>query len=194
MTPTFHPNRLDDPLKVKKPSRIFVGSSGDLWGKFIPTDWIHQILEIVKKCPQHTFQFLTKNPSRYVEFNFPDNCWIGTTIDTQARADANLDDFKKAEAEIKFISFEPLLEEINVDLRGIDWIIIGGCTGDNKDLPTYPNKLWVNKLRSQCLLLDIPIFIKNNAGLKNISKDFPKEKKLLVEKDEFKKSDLRRFT
>lgn len=69
-----------EPKKLKKPSRILVVSMGDLFGEFIPDKWINKVLEVVKKCPQHTFLFLTKNPNRYYSFKFPDNTWIGASV------------------------------------------------------------------------------------------------------------------
>ena len=68
-------------LKRRRPSKIFVCDCGDLWGEWVPNEWIEEVLKVVKKCPQHTFQFLTKNPQRYLDFEpLPDNSWAGTTV------------------------------------------------------------------------------------------------------------------
>ena len=72
--PTLHSYRLYEPLIMKEPSKIFVCSMADLFGEWVPDEWIHKVLKIVKQCPQHVFQFLTKNSSRYKNFDFPKNC------------------------------------------------------------------------------------------------------------------------
>ena len=73
MKPTFYEKRLKSPIGIGNQSKIFVSSTGDLFGHWVPDAWIELVLETVRKCPQHIFQFLTKNPIKYKEFNFPDN-------------------------------------------------------------------------------------------------------------------------
>jgi protein gp37 len=114
--PAFHPDRLCEPDKVQKPSKIFVCSMADLFGDWVPWEWIKRVLSAAHMNPQHTFQFLTKNPARYQEFNpWPDNCWLGTTVTNQEDADARVPELLKAQAKVRFVSAEPLLGEINLE-------------------------------------------------------------------------------
>src|SRR5271169_1957577 len=73
--PTFYRHRLVEPEKMKAPQRIFVVDTGDLFGAWVPQEWITDVIDVTTRCPQHTFILLTKNPARYLEFNFPANCW-----------------------------------------------------------------------------------------------------------------------
>jgi protein gp37 len=156
--PTFYPHRLEDPLKKKRPSKIFICDCGDLWGDWVPKEWIDEVLKVVKMCPHHTFQFLTKNPKRYLDFELPSNVWAGTTvISNEDRQKATI--IKHVKAPIRFLSIEPLLGEVNFDLHGIEWIIIGAMTGKN---PVRPKKEWIEKILSNAKKQGIPVFLKNN--------------------------------
>lgn len=172
--PTFHSNRLEEPLKLKKPSKIFVSDMGDLFGDWVPREWIKDILKIIKQCPQHTFQFLTKNPSHYIVFYFPSNCWLGTTINWGERRDIILKRLKIDN--IKFISFEPLLNDCSgIDLEGIDWIILGGQSGPKK---LYPLEEWIERIEDRADQLGIPVFEKDNLRkdwVRIPRREFPKE-------------------
>jgi len=141
---------------------------GDLFGEWVPREWIEAVLHIVGKAYWHTFLFLTKNPKRYLDFQFPRNAWIGTTIDTQKRAE-NLKWLLQADATVKFVSFEPLFEKIDIDLHGVDWIIIGAQTKPE----VQPPKEAVEKLLSQADELDIPVFMKNNLKFTVKRREFP---------------------
>jgi protein gp37 len=113
--PTLHSHRLTEPYRLKKPARIFVSSMGDLFGSWVPREWILDVTATVRDCPQHTFLFLTKNPARYAEFDFPANVWIGTTVEDQTRADERIPLLLQTPAAVRFASLEPLLGP--VDLR-----------------------------------------------------------------------------
>lgn len=130
--PTFYPNRLQDPLKVKKPSRIFVGSMADLFGDWEWVDKsggfvayslnvINSILNIADQCPQHTFIFLTKNPRGMQGFDFPANCWCGTSVENQERADEKVPELLRVNCETLFVSYEPALGPVDLS----DWL--DGC-------------------------------------------------------------------
>jgi len=132
-TPTFRPDRLGEPMKVKKPSRIFVGSVSDLFGEWTWDVYengdeegfasglvsrehvVNRILDIAKQCPQHTFIFLTKNPKGMQGFNFPDNCWCGTSVENQEKADERRPDLLKVNCKTLFVSYEPALGEIDFE-------------------------------------------------------------------------------
>ncbi|MEM4454451.1 MAG: DUF5131 family protein [Thermofilaceae archaeon] len=156
-SPKFHPERLKEPLEVKKPSIIFAVSMGDLFGDWVPMEWIEHGLRVIRMAHWHNFILLTKNPKRLVEFNYPPNVWLGITVDTQGRGEG-LKYLLQTDAKVKFISFEPLLERINIDLHGVDWIIIGAQTCPEKQ----PEKEWVDLLIEQADKLGVPVFLKNN--------------------------------
>ena len=178
--PTFHKYRLDQPAKVKKPSKIFVSSMGDLFGEWVPDEWIEAVLDIVKKCPQHTFQFLTKNPDRYYNYfsvdllngGAPDNLWIGATADNANKAGCFSDNLCFMNANVRFLSLEPLLEDVAdyIDYEGADWIIIGAQTGPRA---IKPKKEWVQRIIDQCKKHKIPLFLKDNLGWPEKIQEWP---------------------
>ncbi len=157
--PTFYPHRLKDPLKKRRPSKIFVCDCGDLFGNWVPGQWIKEVLNVVKMCPQHTFQFLTKNPRRYLDFQpLPNNSWAGATLTCNKDRERVLI-MKKVKVPVRFLSIEPLLGEVTLPFDGIQWIIIGAQTGRN---PLRPKKEWIDKILSNANKMGIPIFLKNN--------------------------------
>ncbi len=167
--PHLHPERLKDPYKRKKAVKIFVGSMTDLFGDFIPREWIEQVIQVAIDNPQHTFMFLTKNPKRYNEFIFPENCWLGVTVNCQADMYriSDLIDMPYPWHNLGntlFVSFEPLYSDILFNNEGllsfIDWFIIGAQTN-----PTLlPDKRWVHRLIKYAIEHDIPVFLKDNLG------------------------------
>lgn len=161
-TPTFYPSRLEEPKKVKKPSRIFTVSMGDLFGEWVPQEWIDAVLQVVRECPQHTFIFLSKNPARYEDYEWPANCWIGATVESSYTA-SRLVCVSKIKAAVRFVSFEPLLGPVEkfdlADLKDLHWVIIGAQTGPGAR-PAAPG--WVKNIISQARAANIPVFLKNN--------------------------------
>lgn len=171
--PTFYPHRLDEPTHVKKPSKIFVVDTGDLFGAWVPTEWIEKVLNAAIKCPQHAFQFLTKNPRRLLSFVFPQNAWVGTSVSSDS--DANrAETVKKAHAPIRYLSIEPLLGNITFDLMGIQWIILGAMTGKDS---VVPEKEWIAGILTAAIENRIPLFVKKNMEKYypegNLLKEFP---------------------
>jgi len=169
--PTFHPERLKEPWELKKPSKIFCCSVADLFAPWTPPEWRDKVFESIKHCPvPHTFQLLTKNPEGVIQpCPDPRTVWLGVTV-------TNRDDEKKIQELYMnafdhnyhhiFVSFEPLLEEIDrPNLSGFNWVIIGKLTGSKK---VSLNPEWVSAILRQARLDDIPVFIKNN-----IIKNFP---------------------
>lgn len=152
--PKFHPERLNDPIKIKKPSTIFVGSMADMFGKWVDNKWIDQVIDITRKCPQHRFLFLTKNPNRYESFIIPPNCWIGYTATSTKKC---CFDFRgKGNF---YLSAEPLLGEVYIK-ENLEWIIIGALNTNGK--PCYTKKEWVLHLIEQADSKNIPVFIKDS--------------------------------
>jgi protein gp37 len=163
MKPTFHEKRLNEPLKLKKPSVIFVGSSGDGWGDYVPNEWIERVLRVIEDCPQHTFLFLTKNPQRYGSFSFSKNCIVGTTVDGSDRTRNNLEDLKEftnGHCHLRrWVSFEPLLGPVHPDLSLINWIVIGS---DSTRGARRPETIWGLDLIREAYHAGIPVWIKDN--------------------------------
>lgn len=178
--PTFLKSQFDKSFP-KKPQRIFVGSMSEIY--YWNNKWMEIVLEKVKQYPQHTFQFLTKNPFAYLKYEFPQNCWLGLTIVRTPKYPEsdrwNFVEFKRNNLyNLKFVCFEPLLEDINLsyylDLTGIDWVIIGAETGNRKG-KIIPKREWIEKIVNYCKCYKIPIYLKDS--LKDIYpveiKEFP---------------------
>jgi protein gp37 len=173
--PTFHPERLEEPWKYRKPSKIFVCSISDLFAPWTLPKWRNAVLDSIEGCPvDHTFQLLTKNPERIPIGNWAimKKIWIGTTITNENDDWRNLEHIKKVQAIVRFASFEPLLGKLPLDaasLRGLDWIIIGKLTGSRK---VQLDPQWVYDILGLAQIRDIPVFIKNN--ILNNYPEFPK--------------------
>lgn len=132
-TPTIHMDDLEEPKHWRKPRKVFVCSMGDLFHEQIPTSFIHQVIETIENCPQHTFLLLTKRADRLASIArpgvLPANAWAGVSVENRATL-WRLDRLRYAFATLRFVSFEPLLEDVSmVDLTGIHWVIAGGETG-----------------------------------------------------------------
>ena len=147
--PRLFAERLNQPNKVKKQSRIFVGSMCDLFGPWISDLWIRTILEIVRLTPRHEFMFLTKYPERYKEFSFPDNVWLGTSVEKWdgingvnvkrliAMSGHNLNCRN-------FVSIEPLLGDWgDIYFPNFDLVIVGAMTGPGA---IEPKKEWIDSI------------------------------------------------
>ena len=177
MKPAFHPERLNDIKKLKTPSNIFVGSSGDAWGDWVPTKQIQSVLDIVAEHPKHQFQFLTKNPKRYASFNLPKNGIYGTSIDGTEKTVNNLYYLiQNVQNESKiFVSFEPLLKRIPLhwiitDFEYLDWIIIGANSNRGAKKPPLH---WAGALIALAKECKIPVFVKNNYNYPERFKEMP---------------------
>ena len=185
--PTFHEKRLNAPKNTKIPEKekdtegihnVFLVSMGDMLGKWIPDEWIEKILDAVEENDSWNYIILTKNPDKYLEFEWPENCLLGVTTDTQKRLDKAIEVFSKIKEEnIKFISCEPLKTEIKIpENSNIDWMIIGGQSKTSK-VPEYqPEWDWIESLMCQCKYFDIPYYWKPN--LKTRPKMYPKNLKI----------------
>lgn len=180
MKPAFHPERLDEPKKLKKPSIIGVTFSGDMWGKWVPKDWIEKVLDMCRQAYWHRFLFLTKNPARYGEFKIPENCWCGTSItgDGSEEEEERLKSLLpwKNRTGRTFVSLEPFIGELfRHRVFFADWIIIGGLTGKGAKIPL---KSFLKKIISHAKDWSIPLFIKSNAGYPEKIQEYPEDLKL----------------
>lgn len=172
--PGFHTERLNEPHKAKKPSKIFTVSMGDMFGDWVPDTWIKRIFDVMHHNPQHIFQVLTKNPKRLSKIDkFPANAWIGVTVDTDTGYNERIRSLLACSAKLKFVSFEPLLTPINFNnskLDGIDWVIIGGRTGNK---PFVPPEKWVDEIVGMAKDRGIAVFLKNNLHYPKKIQEFP---------------------
>ena len=158
--PTFHKQRLDEPAKIKKSQNIFVCSMADLFGEWVPDEWIERVFEACMVAPQHKYLFLTKNPDRYDAFfrcwEAPENFWFGTTINHSER------DYYRAGMNNTFLSIEPIQSDFNCDCwTDTDWVIIGAETGNRKG-KIIPKKEWIENIVNYCKEKNVPVFMKNS--------------------------------
>ncbi len=165
-TPTFHRYRLNDLKKRKFGKTIFVCSTSDLFGKWVPDEWIASVFKACLESPEHRYLFLTKNPGRYVQLSekglLPgfDNFWYGSTV-----TDTEMPAFS-AEEYHTFISVEPILTPFGVAANdnfqeGIDWMILGAETGNRKD-KVVPKRDWVEEIVEMFHHYGKPVFMKNS--------------------------------
>lgn len=160
---TIHPEALEEPYKWKKPSMVFVCSMGDLFHKDVPTSFIESVIKVIEDNPQHTFQLLTKRAKRMFQFFYesgreiPKNCWLGVTCESGKHKE-RVDYLRLLEASVRFVSCEPLLDNMNdIDLDGIDWVITGGESGVNARRTPAD---WFRGLRDACRRWNTPFFFK----------------------------------
>lgn len=176
---TEHEKYLDEPLKWKKPSMIFVNSMSDLFHEKSTDKFLYKVFATMMKAKWHTYQILTKRADlmelffRYHNHDLgfktvPKHIWIGTSVESSYYL-FRIERLKNIKAETKFVSFEPLLERIgNVDLKGINWAIVGGESGPN--FRDVIKKEWVIELRDICRRDGVKFFFKQWGGR------YPKEK------------------
>jgi protein gp37 len=161
---TLHPDRLEEPKRWKQPSRIFVNSMSDLFHEKMPISFLKQVFETMAACPQHTFQVLTKRHERMLELaallNWTDNIWIGVSVENQNYVH-RIDYLRQVPAKVRFLSCEPLLGPLELDLKGIHWVITGGESGI-KHRPIEEN--WVRSIRDQCKEAKVAFFHKQWGG------------------------------
>jgi protein gp37 len=158
----------------KKPSRIFVGSMTDVLGDWIPDEMVQGLISVCREAPHHTFQFLTKNPARYLDFDWPKNAWLGATATDHASWNIAAEHLEGL-PNIKFISCEPLLGEITTNIacgNFVDWIIVGAMTGMNSAYH-QPKTRWVYGLIEEARDYGTPVFLKRNLGWPEDIREWP---------------------
>lgn len=162
-----HPERLDQPLHWRKPSMVFVNSMSDLFHPDVSLGFIGRVLVIIRKCPQHTFQILTKRAQRmkwiFETGSPPDNVWHGVSIENQKTADERIPILLRIPAAVRFVSCEPLLGPVYIQdyVDELDWIIVGGESGSS----CRPMQIsWAHNLRIQAWGAGKPYFMKQLGG------------------------------
>jgi protein gp37 len=163
---TILPERLEEPLARKKPTVYFVNSMSDLFHRSVDDHYIAQVFDVVRRCPQHTFQVLTKRADRMATFfrsrEVPDNAWLGVSVEDRRYGVPRIAALRQVDARIRFLSVEPLLSDVGaLDLTGIHWMIVGGESG----LKARPMQLeWVENVRQQCEDQGVQFFFKQWGG------------------------------
>lgn len=186
--PKFYEERLTAPENTTVPKKaatdigfknVFVCSMGDMFGPWVPNEWIEKVLKVVRENPQWNYLFLTKNPMRLVGIDFPENAWVGTTVDVQARVGPAMGTFRQIKATVKFLSCEPLQEHLIFDdMSMFNWIIIGGRSKTLGMPEGQPDREWIEELVMQAKKDNLNIYFKPNLKVKTnlavIPKEYPK--------------------
>lgn len=183
----LRPHKLAEPARLKRPSMIFVNSMSDLFHERIPDGYRDQIMEAMKGAPQHCYQVLTKRPAEAARYfgsrRVPDCMWLGVTLEHIDYV-GRLDVLREIAAPLRFVSAEPLLSPLELDLDGIGWIIVGGESGPHltdpavatgrslasrhSTPPTWrprPDRIdWVRSIREQCWKAGVPFWFKQWGG------------------------------
>lgn len=162
---TLQPHMLDRPLQWKKPQVIFVNSMSDLFHDDVPVEYIRRVFEVMESAHWHQFQVLTKRAERLeqvaTELPWPENVWMGVSVENDDYT-SRIDHLRRTPAAVKFLSLEPLLGPLaDLDLRDIDWVIVGGESGRS---PRPMDPAWVRSIRDQCVDAAVPFFFKQWGG------------------------------
>jgi len=176
---TLHPDVLEQPLNWKKPQVIFVNSMSDLFHPKVPFSFVRDMFGVMGFAGWHVFQILTKRPKRLVRFaqtldptasggaplqtiGWPENVWMGVTVESEKYLH-RIDNLREVNAPIRFLSMEPLLGPVpNLNLKGIDWVIVGGESGPGA---RPMNEEWVLDIKRQCEKQDAAFFFKQWGGV-----------------------------
>lgn len=180
--PTFHEYRLNEIDKYKGGKNIFVGSMADMFGSWVPEEWILEVFRKAKEVPKHNYIFLTKNPDRLCELANKDllpkgsNFWYGTTI-TRKRHRR----FEGGLSYNTFVSIEPVMEDLDMGIGSLGsckWVIIGAETGARKE-KVVPDKRWIDNILDAASITQVPVFMKDSLlpikGELNMRREFPQE-------------------
>jgi protein gp37 len=164
------PEALSDPLEWKTPQLIFVNSMSDLFHENLSTEDIRKVCEVMAKADRHTYQVLTKRADRLYdllwgplrEFAELPNIWWGTSVENKRHGLMRVEYLRQAPAAVRFLSVEPLLEDLGpLDLTGFDWVIVGGESGPR---PRPMEADWVRSIRDQCVAAGVKFFFKQWSG------------------------------
>jgi len=171
--PSIHPERLSAPSNTAMPEEakrntafknVFTCSMADLFGKWVPGEWIEAVLNAVHENKQWNFLFLTKFPRRLAEFSIPKNAWVGTTVDIQARVKYAEQAFEALECGVKWLSVEPMLEPLKFKrLDLFQWVVIGGASESTKTPAWAPPMQWMVDLHNDARDAGCRIYYKANA-------------------------------
>lgn len=179
---SLHPEALGEPILWKKPHNIFVCSMSDIFHEDVPFEFVEKIMQTIEKTPQHSYQILTKRAERMHEFfsthAIPKNVWLGVTVEV-AKVKQRIDYLRNIPASVRFLSCEPLLEDLGqLNLQNINWVIVGGESG-NQARPMREE--WVLNIKKQVEQSNVAFFFKQwgTWGSDGIKRDKHKNGKLL---------------
>lgn len=163
---TLLPTRLEDPLRRKKPTVYFVNSMSDLFHEDVPFGYIDSVFDVIGKAHWHTFQILTKRANRLAEYfatrSAPVNAWLGVSVEDRKYGMPRIDHLRSVHATVRFLSIEPLLEDLgHMNLTDIHWVIVGGESGP-KARPMKQE--WVESIQVQCEQQAAAFFFKQWGG------------------------------
>ena len=163
---TLQEQALELPLKWKKPRTVFVNSMSDLFHKNVPTDYIERVFKVMNAAHWHQFQVLTKRSERLLEvshrLNWTPNIWMGVSVENLDYT-FRIDHLRQTDAQVKFLSLEPLLGALpKLNLKKIDWVIVGGESGPSARLM---NSDWVKQIQLQCKKAKVAFFFKQWGGV-----------------------------
>jgi protein gp37 len=161
---TLHPERLEQPKRWRNPSRIFVNSMSDLFHEDVPLSYLQEIFSVMRETPWHIYQVLTKRDKRLVELapelEWSNNIWIGVSVENQNYI-SRIDALRQVPATVRFLSCEPLLGSLHLNLKDIHWVIVGGESG-------YKHRLikpdWVREILQQTREAEVAFFFKQWGG------------------------------
>lgn len=160
----LHYDLLRLPLLQRRPRTIFVNSMSDLFHERIPLEFIKHVFATMTAAPWHTFQVLTKRSRRLAqvaaELNWPANVWMGVTVESQEYV-WRVDDLRRVPASVRFLSCEPLLGPLNLDLQSVHWVIVGGESGPRA---RPMDEAWARSLKDQCEAASVPFYFKQWGG------------------------------
>ena len=159
------PDKLEEPYDLTEPSHIFVNSMSDLFHSAVSEAFIHDVFAVMRNCPEHVFQILTKRPGRAANMTlqWPENVWIGTSVEDR-RVVERIDMLRNIDAHTRFISFEPLIGPVgDVDLAGIDWVIVGGESGPDGVRREMEHE-WGRDILRQSREQDVKFFFKQSSA------------------------------
>jgi len=160
------PSRLDEPLGRARPTIYFVNSMSDLFHERVPNAYIDRVFDVIARTQQHTYQLLTKRAAHMARYfrtrEVPDNAWLGVSVENRRHGVPRIDLLRTIKARVRFLSVEPLLEDVGaLDLSKIHWVIVGGESGP-KARPMKPE--WVESVRMQCEAQRAAFFFKQWGG------------------------------
>lgn len=163
---TLHPDVLNEPKKYNSSKTIFVNSMSDLFHKDVPVEFLKKVFKVMNETPQHIYQVLTKRAERLEElcneFEWTDNIWMGVSVEND-KVINRIDHLRKTPAKIIFLSLEPLLGPLpNINLKGIDWVIVGGESGRR---PRPVKEDWILDIKNQCEKANVEFFFKQWGGM-----------------------------
>ena len=164
----LHPDRLDDPGKWRSPRRVFVNSMSDLFHEEVPFEFIQEVFDRMEIHSAHTYQILTKRPERMLDYakttayaKWPDHIWAGVSVENQYWADRRIPLLQQVPTSVRFLSCEPLLKPLRLDLDGIHWVIVGGESGHRA---RKMEEAWALDIRDQCEQTGVAFFFKQWGG------------------------------